>query len=120
MCSVKKMVLACAAMTLCAVMLLGCGEDQPQKEAPKKATVQEQLGREAADSLQQPLEKARKAAQQAGHQANQLIDSAAKATNEAVNHAVKQADQVLEAVNDTTKEITEKSGGKEKKQLEGC
>lgn len=111
MLSSRNIALACAATGLCTLMLVGCGEEQPKKETKKELTVQEQLGREAAQNIQQPLDKARKAAEQAGQRANQLIDRATEATQETVNEAVKQADHVLGTTTDTPqKAAAEKSG----------
>ncbi|ADW18514.1 hypothetical protein Despr_2373 [Desulfobulbus propionicus DSM 2032] len=116
----KKIACTCTALALCAVMLFGCGEDQEKKTEKKDVTVQQQLGKDAAQSVQQPLEDARKAAEQAGEKATQVIDSAAEKTKEAVNETVKQADQVIEAAAEKAKEAAQETEGKEKKKLEGC
>ena len=60
----KKIACTCTAMALCAVMLFGCGEDQEKKTEKKGVTILEQLVRDAAHSVQKPLEDARKSAEQ--------------------------------------------------------
>ncbi|MGD9948320.1 MAG: hypothetical protein AB7U29_07555 [Desulfobulbus sp.] len=65
---------------LCALLLSGCSEDQQAKDK-KKATVQEQIGRDAAKSIQKPMNEAREAAelQSAG---DQKIKAAAQSNHE--------------------------------------
>jgi hypothetical protein len=120
MCTIKKFACTCATIALCLTVLAGCGEDQQKKEAQKELTSQEQLGKDAAQRIQQPLEKARMAAEQAGQQTKELIDGAATATKEAVNETAKQVDQAMENAAETAKKAGGKSGAQEKKQLEGC
>jgi molecular chaperone DnaK (HSP70) len=120
MLTTKKIVCTCTALALCSLVLFGCGEDQEKKSEKKGVTVQQQLGKDAAQSIQKPLEDARKAAAQVEEKANQVIDSAAEKTKEAVNETVKQADQVMEAAAEKAKETAQGTEGKEKKKLEGC
>lgn len=50
-----------AALMLSGALLTGCSEDQPAQDK-KKISLQEEMGREAASSIEKPLAEARKAA----------------------------------------------------------
>ena len=93
----KKLVVAFTGLALCSLTLWGCSGDQEKKQEKKTPTVQQQLGQDAAQSVQKPLAEARKAAQ-AETEANQAVKDAAGAVQPAAPEA----------------------GGKEKKRLEGC
>jgi ABC-type uncharacterized transport system auxiliary subunit len=93
----RKMAYAFTVITLCSFCLLGCSEEQEKSQVNKTETMQEQMGKEAAQHIQQPLEKA--------HQAAEAVNAAAQDT--------KQHAQEIDA------EKTQASG-KVKKQLEGC
>lgn len=92
----KKIVGIGCTLACCAVLLCGCGEDRQQKEQKKEggATVQQQLGKDAAQAIKEPTVDARKAAQAQGN-ADQAIREAAQAVQPA-------------------------APGQEKKKLEGC
>ena len=92
----KKIVGIGCALACCAVLLCGCGEDRQQKEHKKEggASVQQQLGKEAAQAIKEPTIEARKAAQAQGN-ADQAIKEAAQA-------------------------VQPGSTGQEKRKLEGC
>lgn len=82
-------------LACCALLLGGCGEDRAQKEQKKEgATVQQQLGKEAAQAVKEPTIEARKAAQAQGN-ADQAIKEAAQAVQPGTT-------------------------GQEKRKLEGC
>lgn len=93
----KKLIVAFAGLALCSLTFWGCSGDQEKKQEKKTPTVQQQLGQDAAQSVQKPLAEAHKAAQ-AETGANQAIKDAAGAVQPAAPEA----------------------GGKEKKKLEGC
>ncbi len=59
----KILVVAFAGLALCSLTLWGCSGDQEKKQEKKTPTVQQQLGQDAAQSVQKPLAEARKAAQ---------------------------------------------------------
>lgn len=92
----KKIVGIGCTLVCCALLLCGCGEDRPQKEQKKEggATVQQQLGKEAAQAIKEPTVDARKAAQAQGN-ADQAIREAAQAVQPGTT-------------------------GQEKRKLEGC
>ena len=93
----KKLVVAFTGLALCSLTLWGCSGDQEKKQEKKTPTVQQQLGQDAAQSVQKPLAEARKAAQ-AETGANQAVKDAAGNVQPAAPEA----------------------GDKEKKKLEGC
>jgi len=101
----KTMVRAFAGMALCALMLGGCSGDQEKKEEKKTLTVQEQMGKEAAQALQKPLDEARKTAAQVGAKADQALQEVADGAKKAAQEAGLTPNQ---------------AGAKEKKKLEGC
>lgn len=86
----KKIAYACTGMALCAMILLGCSEDQGKKQGKKIETTQERIDQEAAQSET----RATQALQEAAHDTKPV----AQETNAAQNQI----------------------GGKEKKKLEGC
>ena len=94
--TLKKITGIGCTLACCAVLLCGCDEDRQQKEQKKEggATVQQQLGKEAAQAIKEPTIEARKAAQAQGN-ADQAIKEAAQAVQPA-------------------------APGPEKKKLEGC
>ena len=103
--TVKKLIFAFTGLALCSMVLWGCSEDQNKKQEKKTVTVQEQMGKDAAQALQKPVEEARQA----------------KTQVEAKN------DQALQDVTEGTKKATQETSpapkateGKEKKRLEGC
>ncbi len=93
----QKIAYAFASMVLCSMTLWGCSGDQGKKEEKKTVTAQEQMGKDAAQAVQKPLEEARKAAQSETGAAQALKDTARD-----------------------TQPAAQNSGGKEKKKLEGC
>jgi hypothetical protein len=93
----KRMAYACTLLTLCSLFLWGCSEDQGKGPDKKTATTQEQMGKEAAQHLQQPIE--------AAHQAAQTLNDAARDTKQ---HTLEKEAADTQAV------------GKKKRQLEGC
>ncbi len=92
----RKMTYAFTVMALCSLCLLGCSEEQ-EKNPVKTETVQEQVGKEAAQQLQKPLDEA--------HQAAEALKDAAEET--------KQRAQEPDAAKT-------QASGKEKYKLEGC
>jgi len=93
---VQKIIAVCTGLALCTLTLMGCSGDQEKKQEQKPPTVQQKIGQEAAQSVQKPLEEARKAAQ----------------AETGANQAIKDAAGNVPAATET--------GGKEKKKLEGC
>jgi len=93
----QKIAYAFAGMALCSMSLWGCSGDQGKKEEKKTVTAQEQVGKDAAQAVQKPLEEARKAAQTETEAAQALKDTARD-----------------------TQPAAQNSGGKEKRKLEGC
>jgi len=105
MITTKKAACAFAAMALCSMMLWGCSGDQEKKEEKKPLTVQEQMGKDAAQTLQKPLEEARQTAERVEAKTSQALK---ETTGEA-----KKADQEAGLA-------PNQPGAKEKKKLEGC
>jgi hypothetical protein len=103
--TVKKLTFAFTALTLCSMVLCGCSEDQNKKQEKKTVTVQEQMGKDAAQTLQKPIEEARKTAVQVEAKADQ-------ASKDVAEGAKKGAQETSPAPKSTD--------GKEKKKLEGC
>ena len=103
--TVKKLTFAFTALTLCSMVLWGCSEDQNKKQEKKTATVQEQMGKDAAQALQKPTEEARKTAAQVEAKADQAL-------KDGTDGAKKGAQETSPAPKATE--------GKEKKKLEGC
>jgi hypothetical protein len=101
MLTTKNIAYAFTGMALCSMLFWGCSENQDKKVE----TRQEQLGREAAQNLQKPMEDARKAAAQAGAKADQALKEVPDETKKAVQEAGSAPTQ---------------ANGKEKKKLEGC
>lgn len=93
----QKIIAACTGLALCTLTLFGCSGDQEKKQEKKPPTVQQKIGQDAAQSVQKPLEEARKAAR-AETGANQAVKDAA----------------------DNMQPAAPEAGGKEKKKLEGC
>jgi hypothetical protein len=91
---------------LCTLLMVGCSGDQGKKEEKKTVTVQEQLGKDAAQALQKPMEEARKTVIQVEAKTEQ-------ATKEMADGAKKTAQEA-------ELPTTGQTGGKEKKKLEGC
>lgn len=100
----KKGVCAVAGLVLCAMTLCGCSGDQEKKEQKKPMTVQEQMGKEAAEALQKPMDEARKAAAQVEAKADQALKETAEGAKKAIQEAG----------------VLPPQSGKEKKKLEGC
>jgi hypothetical protein len=69
-----------ATTILWSPLLSGCTEEK-QGEEKKKTTLQQQLGQEAAASIEKPLAEARKAAEIQG-EANRKIGEAAQGTGQ--------------------------------------
>jgi hypothetical protein len=105
MITAKKIAYAFAGMALCSIALWGCSEDRGKKEEKKTVTVQEQMGKEAAQTLQKPLEEARKTAVQVEAKTDQALKDIADGTKKSAQEA---------GIVPTEK------GSKEKKKLEGC
>lgn len=72
----KKSLRVGAAFALCFTLLLGCSEE-PKQKTETKASVQQQLGKEAAKAVKEPVIEARKAAQ-AQENTDQAIRAAAQ------------------------------------------
>ena len=106
MLTTRKFVSVLTILWACSLLLGGCSGDQGKKEEKKTVTVQEQMGKDAAQALQKPMEEARKTAAQVEAKTEQAVkemaDGAKKAAQEAGLTPAGQA------------------GGKEKKKLEGC
>jgi len=94
-----------AGMALCTLLLGGCSGDQDKKEEKKTLTVQEQMGKDAAQALQKPLDEARQTAAQVGAKADQALQEVTDGAKKAAQDAGLTPNQ---------------SGAKEKKKLEGC
>ncbi len=89
----KKSLRLGAAFALCLTLLLGCSEE-PKQKTETKANVQQQLGKEAAKAVKEPVIEARKAAEAQG-----------------------KADQ---AIKEAAQDVKPGATGQEKKKLEGC
>jgi len=100
----KRIACALAGLAVCTLTLWGCSSDQEKKEEKKTMSVQEQMGKEAAQALQKPMDEARKAAAQVEAKADQALKETAEGAKKAI-----QESGVLPA-----------QSGKEKKKLEGC
>ncbi len=97
---------ALVILACCAGLLAGCSEDQAKKQEKTGATRQEQLGKEAAQALKQPVEDARKAAAEVGGKADQALKEVAGDAKKAI---------------ETSPPIPGQEAIKEKKKkLEGC
>jgi len=105
MITAKNIACAFAGLALCSMTLWGCSGEQEKKEEKKTMTVQEQMGKEAAQALQKPVDEARKAAAQVEAKADQAL----KETTEGAKKATQE-----------TGVLPSQSGVKEKKKLEGC
>lgn len=106
MLTTKKFVSILASLGLCALLMVGCSGDQGKKEEKKTVTAQEQVGKDAAQALQKPMEEARKTAAQVEVKTEQAMKDMAEGAKKAAQEAgVPPAGQ---------------TGGKEKKKLEGC
>jgi len=103
--TVKKLTFAFTALALCSMVLCGCSEDQNKKEGKKTVTVQEQMGKDAAQTLQKPMDEARKTAAQAEAKTDQAL-------KDGTDGAKKGAQE--------TSPAPKAAEGKEKKKLEGC
>lgn len=103
--TVKKLTFAFTALTLCSMVLWGCSEDQNKKQEKKTVTVQEQMGKDAAQALQKPMGEARKTAAQVEAKTDQAL-------KDGTDGAKKGAQEISPAPKATE--------GKEKKRLEGC
>lgn len=91
---------------LCTLLMVGCSGDQDKKEEKKTVTAQEQLGKDAAQALQKPMEEARKTAAQVEAKTEQAVKE--------------MADGAKKAAQDAGLTPAGQTGGKEKKKLEGC
>lgn len=100
----KKIACLFAGLALCSMTFWGCSSDQEKKEEKKTMTVQEQMGKDAAQALQKPMDEARKAAAQVEAKADQALKETAEGAKKAL-----QESGGLPAQSD-----------KEKKKLEGC
>ena len=106
MLTTKQFVSALTALGLCTLLMGGCSGDQGKKEEKKTVTVQEQMGKDAAQALQKPMEEARKTAAQVEAKTEQAMKEIAYGAKKAAHEAgLTPAGQ---------------TGGKEKKKLEGC
>jgi hypothetical protein len=95
------MILAC-----CAGLLVGCSEDQSKKQEKTGMSKQEQMGKEAAQALKQPVEDAKKAAAEVSGKADQALKEVAGDAKKAIENS---------------NLIPGQAASKEKKkQLEGC
>lgn len=103
--TVKKLTFAFTALTLCSMVLWGCSEDQNKKQEKKTVTVQEQMGKDAAQALQKPVEEARQAKTQVEAKNDQALQDATEGTKKAPQE---------------TGPAPKATEGKEKKRLEGC
>ena len=92
--TLKKMTGIGCTLACCALLLCGCGEDQKDQKKEGGPTVQQQLGKDAAQAIKEPTLEARKAAQ----------------TQENATQAIKEAAQ----------EMKPGASGQEKRKLEGC
>lgn len=93
MTTTKKHLIPWVTLALCASLLLGCSEE-PKHKTETKGGVQQQLGKEAAQAVKEPVMEANKAAQAQGN----------------ADQATKEAAQAVQP--GTT--------GQDKKKLEGC
>jgi len=103
--TVKKLTFAFTGLALCSMVLWGCSEDQNKKQEKKTVTVQEQMGKDAAQALQKPMEEARKTAVQ--------VEAKTDQTSKDVAEGAKKGAQ-------ETGPAPKATEGKEKKKLEGC
>ena len=76
MMTTKKIACLFAGLALCSMTFWGCSSDQEKKEEKKTMTVQEQMGKDAAQALQKPMDEARKAAAQVEAKADQAQEAA--------------------------------------------
>jgi hypothetical protein len=101
----RKAACALTGMALCSLLIGGCSGDQGKKEEKKQVTTQEQMGKDAAQALQKPMDEARKTAAQVEAKADQAMKEASEGIKKAAQDAG----------------VTPgPAGGKEKKKLEGC
>lgn len=102
----KRFVSILTCLGLCTLLMSGCSGDQDKKEEKKTVTAQEQLGKDAAQALQKPMEEARKTAAQVEAKTEQAVKDMAEGAKKTAQEAgLTPAGQ---------------TGGKEKKKLEGC
>ena len=106
MSTTKKTISILTTLGLCTLLMGGCSSDQDKKDEKKTVTVQEQLGKDAAQALQKPMEEARKTAAQVEVKTEQAVKEMADGTKKASQEAG------LTPASQTS--------GKEKKKLEGC
>ena len=96
MVSMKKTGYALVAFVLCAVFLLGCSEEKKSQQEKITETVQERMGREAAQELKKPVEEAKRVAAEAGAKTNQALQNVADETRKATQDAGETANKKLE------------------------
>ena len=80
----KTLVRALVLLICCAGLLVGCSEDQSKKQEKTGTSKQEQMGKEAAQALKQPMEDAKKAAAEVSGKADQAIKEATSDAKKAV------------------------------------
>lgn len=97
---------ALVMLACCAGLLAGCSEDQSKKQEKTGMSKQEQMGKEAAQALKQPMEDARKAAAEVSGKADQALKEVVGDTRKAIENSPLVPGQ--EAVKE------------KKKKLEGC
>ena len=87
---IKKLTLPLFAACLCAA-LIGCSEDKKETKSTAP-TAQEQVGKEAAQAVQQPVEQAKEAARTTTEAVGKAADQAAEATSETAKKAAEKAE----------------------------
>ncbi|MDY0391431.1 hypothetical protein [Desulfobulbus oligotrophicus] len=131
MLNAKKTVYLLAGLALSALLFTGCSGDQNKTEEKKTVTPQEQLGKDAAEAVQKPMEEARQAAAQVEEKTEQVVQEAADKTKEVIDETKQTVQDVVDATKekvDEAKKDAEEAGlipsdkkkGADRKKLEGC
>ena len=111
---IKKLTLPLFAACLCAA-LIGCSEDKKETKSTAP-TAQEQVGKEAAQAVQQPVEQAKEAAvqveaaaKQAAEATTEAADKAAEASSDAAKKAAEATTEAADKATEATSQAAEKA-----------
>ncbi len=81
--TLKKLTLVVALLSFSSLMLVGCSDDQKKKAEKKGVTTQEQMGKDAAESIKKPIETAKKTTEEASNKADQALKAVTDETKKA-------------------------------------